>query len=194
VGDAKPELAVYDAVGGEGAVGVVDVHDGQGGGVALGILEQHAVLGVAGLFVLASDVYQEGVAVTGRGLVSALVIAPHQGLALRWEHASLGVDGLQKVLSLDQRVVAAQLVHSLGHVEPVGGDLGADLVGVGLEDALDAVALLRSLEVLDLGGQHGIRGPGGAKEGGGDVGGGAHRVEVLAPLLGRDVLGLVAFE
>ncbi|MBA7542093.1 hypothetical protein ES705_34412 [subsurface metagenome] len=103
---------------------------------------------------------------TGIRIVPAWVVAIHKRAPGRWEKPTGAVDGLQEELCLDQGVVSAESGNLGVHEAAVGGDLGADLVGGDLEDALDAVAGLLLFEERDRLGQERVRCPGCAVEDG----------------------------
>ena len=105
--------------------------------------------GVPCLLVLARDVDEEGVAAAGLWFVLAGVIPADQGPAQRPKEAPLAIDGLEVVLGLDQRVLAAQLLDLVLDVLGVGGDLVADLVGGVGECAASSVYPLEGAEVLE---------------------------------------------
>ncbi len=81
-----------------------------------------------------------------------------------------------------------------GHKGAVGGDLGRHVVGGELEDAPDAVGLLRNPGGSFFPGQEGGAGPGGAPEDARGVGAGGHRGDVFIPLLDGHILGFVALQ
>ena len=200
---AQPVAAVDDAVGRQfparhestlAVEGRVHVDDSQGGGVPVLVGQHRSLDGVSFLLLFAGHVDEDRVAVTGDRLVAADVVTAHQRAALRWEQSPLGVDRLQIVLRLDQRVVAAEPLDFSLDVLAIGGHLARHLVGVVGEHPPVAVLGLELPQVGDGGGQERVAGPGRAPEDAGSVGGCDHRYKVARPLVVLHVLRLVALQ
>ena len=123
---------------------------------------------------------------SGRNLVSL-----NQSQAGGGEQAGLGVDGLAEVLGADEGMVAAVDGEDALHVQFVGRNNGADIIGGVIKEAPDAIGLLGLQGEAALALEQGIGSPGGAPKDAGGVGTGGHGLEILIELGNTDGLGFV---